>query len=402
MSLEGAIKDFGLSDIFQLIYVQQKSGVMSIHDGSRRANVGFVKGMVVSAQMDNAVGLERIGEVLVRAKRISPQQLDKALKTQQDTGDYIGQILVAQQVVSESDLKKALRLQTLETTYRLFHWKEGRYSFEQRDVEYPKQYIDPISTEHILMEGIRRLDEWPPIEKKIPSLKVVFAQVPEKRGEIEQGSPPAAPVEVPATAVEEDPFADLDPEPEGRFSANEISVYHAVNGSHDVHRLIELLQVGEFEVCKALANLLGAGLIVPSNTSASAATLSHRGMPFEFSRPFAVVLGVAANVILATALLVLPFWVIWETRPAVIEAVRSEVRALKIIMLANHLKGLGELVDIWSVEHGAPPTSAFDPLAEYGASEWPLEDPWGRPWSYDTISGKVTVGTERQADNFTE
>ncbi len=394
MSLEGAIKDFGLSDIFQLIYVQQKSGVMSIHDGSRRANVGFVKGMVVSAQMDNAEGLERIGEVLVRAKRISPQQLDTALKAQQNTGDYLGQILVAQQYVSESDLKKALRLQILETTYRLFHWKEGRYSFEQRDVEYPKQYIDPISTEHILMEGVRRLDEWPPIEKKIPSLKLVFSQVPEKRGEIEQPSQPKAPAEVPAQAAEEDPFADLDPDPEGRFSANEISVYHAVNGSHDVYRLIELLQIGEFEVCKALANLLSAGLIVPLNTSAASATLLQRGMPSAFSRHFAVALGWVANLILATALVALPFWVIWETRPAIIEAVRSEVRTLKIIMLANHLKGLGELVDIWSAEHGAPPASAFDPLAEYGASEWPLQDPWGRPWSYDANSRKVTVGVE--------
>jgi hypothetical protein len=400
MSLEGAIKDFGLSDIFQLIHVQQKSGVMSIQDGSRRASVGFLKGMVVSAsaQTDNAEGLERIGEALVRAKRISTQQLDQALKAQQETGDYLGQILVVQQSVSESDLKKALRLQILETTYRLFRWKEGRYSFDQREVEYPKQYIDPISTEHILMEGVRRLDEWPPIEKKIPSLKTVFVQVPEKRGEIEQATQPAAPVEVPATDAEEDPFADLASEPEGRFSANEISVYHAVNGSHDVYRLIELLQVGEFEVCKALANLLGAGLIVPSNTSASAATLSRPGIPSEFSRPFAVALRVLVNVILAAALVALPFWVMWETRQAVIEAVQAEARALKIIMLANHLKGLGELVDIWSVEHGAPPTSAFDPLTEYGASEWPLEDPWGRPWSYDAISGKVTVGIERETE----
>jgi hypothetical protein len=349
--------------------------------------------MVVSAQMDNAEGLERIGEVLVRAKRISPQQLDDALKAQHDTGDYLGQILVYQQAVSESDLKKALRLQTLETTYRLFHWKEGRYTFDQRTVEYPRQYIDPISTEHILMEGVRRLDEWPPIEKKIPSLKIVFSQVPEKRGEIEQASQPKSPIEVPAQAVEEDPFADLDQESEGRFSANEISVYHAVNGSHDVYRLIELLQIGEFEVCKALANLLSAGLIVPSSASVSVAASHPRGgMSSEFTRQLVIALTWTANLVLAAALLVIPVWATWSARSEITAIVRAEVRTLKIMMLANHLKGLGDLVEIWSAEHGTLPSSVLDPLVAYGASAWPLEDPWGRRWGYDPTAGTVEVG----------
>jgi hypothetical protein len=392
MSLEGAIRDFGLSDIFQLIYVQQKSGVMSVVDGSRRASVGFVKGMVVSAQVENAEGIERIGEVLVRAKRISQQQLESALKTQQDTGDYLGQILVLQQSVSEHDLKKALRLQILETAYRLFRWKDGRYSFEQRDVEYPKQYIEPISTEHILMEGLRRLDEWPPIEKKIPSLKLVFAQVPEKRGEIERTGQSEAPVAVAVADAEADPFADLgQDEPEGRFSANEIAVYHALNGSHDVSRLIELLQVGEFEVCKSLANLLSAGLIVPLNSPSPSAALADVRVPSELLRYVAVALGWTANLTLAAALVVVPCWVLWEMRPAIIQGVQSQERAIKIMMLGHHIKGLGDLIDVWSVEHGRVPTSVFDPLADYGASTWPLKDPWGKPWSYDAVSGKIAV-----------
>ncbi|MFZ5877247.1 MAG: DUF4388 domain-containing protein [Nitrospirota bacterium] len=392
MSLEGAIKDFGLSDIFQLIYVQQKSGVMSVLDGARRASVGFVKGMVVSAQMDNAEGIERIGEVLVRAKRISPPQLEKALKTQQDTGDYLGQILVSQNAVSEADLKKALRLQILETVYRLFRWKDGRYSFEQRDVQYPKQYIDPISTEHILMEGVRRLDEWPPIEKKIPSLKVIFAQVPEKRGEIEQAVQPETPVAAAVNEAEADPFADLgQDEPEGRFSANEIAVYHALNGSHDVSRLIELLQIGEFEVCKALANLLSAGLIVPLNAPAPSAVVAAERVPSELLRHAAVALGWIANLALLTSLIAVPTWALWGMRSAIVEGVHAEVRALRVMMLGHHIKGLGDLVDVWSVEHGRAPISVFDPLAEYGASMWPLKDPWGKPWSYDPISGKVTA-----------
>jgi hypothetical protein len=77
---------------------------------------------------------------------------------------------VSERFLSPEDLKRALKLQTLEAVYRLFRWKEGRYTFDQLPVSYPKEYLEPISTEHILMEGVRRLDEWPYIERKIPTL----------------------------------------------------------------------------------------------------------------------------------------------------------------------------------------------------------------------------------------
>jgi hypothetical protein len=281
----------------------------------------------------------------------------------------------------------------------LFRWKDGRYSFEQRDVEYPRQYIDPISTEHILMEGVRRLDEWPPIEKKIPSLKLVFAQVPEKRGEIERANQPEVPVAVAVQDPESDPFADLgQDEPEGRFSANEIAVYHALNGSHDVSRLIELLQVGEFEVCKSLANLLSAGLIVPLNTATPASTVAEVRVPSALLRHVAVAIGWVANLALAAALVAAPAWAVLKMKPAIMDGVESQVRAIKIMMLGHHIKGLGDLIDVWSVEHGRAPTSVFDPLADYGAATWPLKDPWGRAWSYNAISGKITANDPTRAE----
>jgi hypothetical protein len=395
MSLEGSIKDFGLSDIFQLIHVQQKSGVMSIQDGSRKAGVGFVKGMVVSAQMDETEGMERIGEVLVRAKRISSSQLEKALKVQRETGDYIGQILISNNMVTDEDIKKALRLQTLETVYRLFRWKGGRYTFDQREVDYNKQYIDPISTEHILMEGVRRLDEWPPIEKKIPSLQVVFAQVPEKRAEIEQASVPSAP----AKSTEDDPFADLDPEPEGRFSAHEINVYHAVDGSHDVSGLIDVLQIGEFEVCKALANLLNAGLIVPLNVSSTVAEAERPAVLASLTRYLSLTLRWAVNLALIVGMTVPPASFVWKERERIAELVRAEMGPPKVVLLANQVKGLRELVEMWKAENGTFPKSLFDPLTRYGAAAWPLDDPWGRPWAYDANSGSVGLAPDPGGEN---
>ncbi len=388
MSLEGSIKDFGLSDIFQLILVQQKSGVMSIRDQSRRASVGFVKGKVVSAQVDEEKGGERIGGVLVRAKRLTPQQLQEALKTQQETGDYLGQILVARNAISEEDLKRALRLQILEAVYRLFRWKEGRYSFDQKDVDYPKAYVDPISTEHILMEGVRRLDEWPYIEKKISSLSLVFTQVAEKRGEIEAAKPASAPK--PDSSPDDDPFADLDTEESGRFSQDEIAVFHAVNGSDDVSKIIDLVQRGEFEVCKALSNLLTAGLIAPVGVPADKVA---REWPAAVTWLIGALMATGlwtVNIALMAALLGAPVVAAWRYGEDLVKIADRDLQAIRSLVLPNQLAGLRELVHLWTMEHGQRPDSVYRSIEDYGASSWPLSDPWGRPWRYDLQTGDVS------------
>ncbi len=403
MSLEGSIKDFGLSDIFQLIYVQQKSGSMTVHHQTRKATVGFVKGMVVSAKADDAEGVDRIGDTLVRAKRITPRQLETALALQQERGEYLGQVLVSEGFLTEQDLKRVLKLQTLETVYRLFRWKDGRYSFDQQPVSYLREFVDPISTEHILMEGIRRLDEWPYIETKIPSLDMIVAPVPGKAAEIEQGEAPAPPA-----AATDDPLADLDPEPQGRFSADEITIYRAVNGTRSVARIIELAQLGEFDVCKGLANLLTAGLVVPVGEAGSVDE-----QPDARGAARAQVLGVLAiaarwsvNVLLIAG--VTAGALAWGTpaRDWLRFRVEAELRSAETILMPHHVRVLQELVEVWQAERGSAPTSMFEPISAYNASAWPLSDPWGKPWTYDattqTLSAAGVPGSENDGHNLTE
>jgi hypothetical protein len=41
----------------------------------------------------------------------------------------------------------------------------GRYHFDPAaEADYDRENVQPVSTDHILMEGIRRVDEWPIIE----------------------------------------------------------------------------------------------------------------------------------------------------------------------------------------------------------------------------------------------
>jgi hypothetical protein len=50
MALKGTLKDFGLSDIFQLIAHQRKTGVLYLEDRGKSVAVTFEDGKIVSAE----------------------------------------------------------------------------------------------------------------------------------------------------------------------------------------------------------------------------------------------------------------------------------------------------------------------------------------------------------------
>lgn len=254
MALEGILKEFGLADIFQLIFLQRKTGTLTIRWDKKKALVSFEEGMIVSAESSERLGPDRIGEILLKAEKISKEGLKDALNRQKDRGEKLGLILEELGLVTREDLQRALKLQVRETIFQLFHLKEGAYTFEQSEVKYDKDYLSPISTEFVLMEGIRRIDEWPFVEKMIPSMDIIFEKNPDKKLEIPEEKREEE------VAIKED--IDLDGiESEGGLSKEEINIYNLVDRKRDIDTIIAMSQMGDFNTCKILSNLLMGGYI---------------------------------------------------------------------------------------------------------------------------------------------
>ena len=78
MALRGNLKELSLPDIFQLVTFSGKTGVLRIHrpDGAK-GSVWFRDGDVFFAQSNWRT--EPLGERLVRAQRITPMALERAL-----------------------------------------------------------------------------------------------------------------------------------------------------------------------------------------------------------------------------------------------------------------------------------------------------------------------------------
>jgi len=269
VALEGTLRDFSFADILQLISLQRKTGVLTLKSDENVTTVSFIDGSIVGASTLNQHTEDLIGLILLKRGEVSDDDLQNALQRQGETLQRLGRILIDSGVVSVETVRSALQQQVLQIVYRIFRWNDGDYHFSQEsDIDYDRELTDPMAADHIIMEGARMTDEWPFIEQRLPDRDVVFIHVDSTRDLV---------VVEPADddfddlgfsfsdTPEEEPVA-AKPEPvEGQVTPDQKLVYLLVNGVNDIHEVILSSPLIEFETCKALAELMEAGLIRERN-----------------------------------------------------------------------------------------------------------------------------------------
>lgn len=179
MAIEGPLRELALSDVFQLLDLSRKTGTLTIRaEGrTRPATIRFDRGAVVGAELWGENG-GRIGHLLLRAGKVTEAEVEIARREQQlRPGWPLGSILMDMGFVSADDVRRQLHFQIEEAVFDLIRWTDGDFRFEETaghdDVALPIR----MSTESLLMEAARRIDEWTLLEARIPNLSVIPALV---------------------------------------------------------------------------------------------------------------------------------------------------------------------------------------------------------------------------------
>jgi hypothetical protein len=179
MPLQGDLSEFSLADIIQLVDLSKQTGGVRIvgERGGKSAEgwIYFRDGQVISA---------RLG-------RLPPE----------------------------------------ESLYALFTLPAGEFVFEE-DVDLPSRDITS-SNEKLIIEGIRRVDEWVSLSDEAPALDTVLGLV--------------------ATPDEQKAEISLEPE--------EWRVLTLVDGRNTVGQIAERSGLGEFRTAQIVAHLFEAGLV---------------------------------------------------------------------------------------------------------------------------------------------
>lgn len=235
MAIEGPLRELGIHDVFQLLDLSRKTGSLRVTSDLRgdEGVVRFEGGRVVHASVRSNPA--RVEELLVQSGRITPEQLAEAqAAVGRGTGGNVGEELVRIGAIARRELERQQRLQIESVVFELMSWQEGFFSFEDRPGTEPVLPIEiRVSTESLLMEGARRIDEWSRIADKIPSLAVVPALAP----------------------VADDQQAQLDLLP------YEWEVLANIDGTRDLRAIAQAVGRAEFDVARTVYGLASTGVV---------------------------------------------------------------------------------------------------------------------------------------------
>jgi hypothetical protein len=391
MALEGTLRDFSLADIFQLIGLQRKTGVLSLKGPEDTVSVLFEEGRIVGAESEIRRLEDRLGNVLLKTAKVSRAELNQILTLQRKTGRRIGDLLVEGEILSNEDLGRALALQVTQIIYRLFRWSEGTFRFAQTaSVDYESNRFRPIPVEGILMEGLRILDEWPLIEKRVNSFEAIYQ--PSEAGRLvrcmETGDELIAEGDLDlalGAMTGEDP-ADESREETGSepdvvtVSPNELTVYNLLDGTRSLQEIIDRSDLGEFETCKSLFSLLEKELI----EEGSAAVQMPTQAPVKRAYVDRGLTALAA--LLGSGLFLAGAWSHLQTPPARLlspySGLAPTVDSLQLNASQSRLARLEYAIRLFALYRAHYPRS-LDELARMGLlAPADLQDPWGRPYEY--------------------
>ena len=252
MAIEGRLRELGIHDVFQLLDLSRKTGVLRVSSDLRddEGVLYFDRGRVTQATIRSKSMPVEIA--LRQAGRISDDDLE--LARSQTLGDNgradIADALVRSGAISQRELERHYRLQLESAVFELMSWNEGFFSFEEVPADQmPHDSRISVSTESLLMEGARRIDEWSRIADVIPDLTVILDLAP-------------------FDGEQEGAALDLLP--------HEWQVLTMIDGERDLRGIAAALGRDEFEIAKIAYGLTTTGIV-------TARKPSGRGTPGRMS-----------------------------------------------------------------------------------------------------------------------
>ncbi len=183
--MAGQLGEIGIPDLLSFFNMFRKTGVLSFHLMGGEKELFFEQGEIVFAA--TTFPEEEIGEILYTLGKVDRKTLHR-LRPISDARGSVGKIMVEKEILSAKDLWHASRHQAETIIYNLFTVHQGSYSFVARPLESEQIVRLSMSTQNLIMEGLRRVDERAFFMRRILSLD----HVPVRSGREVAGLPDGA------------------------------------------------------------------------------------------------------------------------------------------------------------------------------------------------------------------
>jgi hypothetical protein len=170
MALLGTLKGFGVTEIFQLISQQMKTGSLVLTSQNAKVVIAFMDGMIQGLTSDKW-DMDPRADILLKSGFINEKEFKAAIESEKKNQAKWHEILISKGKLQQTFLDKATQVVIRTTLLDVFQWGEGIYRFEDWDLNTEGLLTCNLPTEAVILDTLRSIDEWPLIKPKIPPVE---------------------------------------------------------------------------------------------------------------------------------------------------------------------------------------------------------------------------------------
>jgi uncharacterized protein DUF4388 len=168
VSLSGTFSTMPFPDLMQWLGDSRRSGILTVALEFEERYLRIEEGRLVALGSDDARSHDLVRLLLAR-KLIDEPRLRRALHAAETSGRSLRKVLIDDGHVPGAALAGAVRSYAKDTALQLFLWHDGRFFFADHEVEamLPQREVEaafpvdpPLPMRELLIDGMRRLDEW--------------------------------------------------------------------------------------------------------------------------------------------------------------------------------------------------------------------------------------------------
>lgn len=236
-ALAGDLAIVSIADVLLLLQDRSYTGSLALTQGRAQMDIYLGQGRVDFANARGVAEEFLLGRFLVGGGHLSQQTLANVIEERKISGttELLGAYLCTRGLLTPSGLRKAMSKQTAALVFESLRWGSGRFSFRPL-AELPAVAREAglaIAVDGLILEGLRRVEEWRVIEQEIGDFDMTFIRNEDKLASFGRGQ----------LLREEAIIADL------------------VNGRNTVRDLIQISKLGSYDVTQVLFRLLRSKLI---------------------------------------------------------------------------------------------------------------------------------------------
>lgn len=177
MALQGDLKNMPLADVLQTLKANRQSGTLMVRDGRKELHLFFDGNKIMHVSPGHETE-QYLPQALLLRFDITDEKLQR--EVQRRAKRTIAAQLQRSKVTNAKTVHHQHAVYLTEYLYQAFTWNKGSFEFEDSDSPGGRFDRDQcavrlnLEVEQIILESMRRLDEWKQIRRVIPTMDDVL------------------------------------------------------------------------------------------------------------------------------------------------------------------------------------------------------------------------------------